>query len=160
MTYDDDSNCGRRLPPFPYGLPSGVASKQATRPIGTLGDGRVQEQLRRHGSAESYVEAIESKDASLTIATTSEDRGGEQKYLTKLTTDGRDNLNEINGNEFHSKSRWEGGKLVTTVTGDRGMQLVEVRSLSSDGKTQTVETYMGQAGGTPQMKRVMQKKSR
>jgi hypothetical protein len=49
------------------------------------------------------------------------------------------------------------GKLVTTVTGDHGMQLVEVRSLSSDGKTQTVETHMGQAGGAPQMKRVMQK---
>lgn len=46
---------------------------------------------------------------------------------------------------------------MTTVTGDRGMQLVEVRSLSSDGKTQTVETYMGQVGATPQMKRVMQK---
>jgi hypothetical protein len=37
------------------------------------------------------------------------------------------------------------------------MQLVEVRSLSNDGKMQTVETYMGQAGATPQMKRVMQK---
>src|ERR1017187_242238 len=105
----------------------------------------------------SYVETIERKDAGLTIATTSEDQRGEQKYLTKLTTDGRANLNEINGNEFHSKSRWEGGKLVTTVTGDHGMQLVEVRSLSSDGKTQTVETHMGQAGGAPQMKRVMQK---
>jgi hypothetical protein len=105
----------------------------------------------------SYVETIESKDAALSISTTSEDQRGEQKYLTKLTTDGRDNLNVINGNEFHSKSHWEGGKLVTTVTGDRGLTLVEVRSLSSDGKTQTVETYMGQAGATPQMKRVMQK---
>jgi hypothetical protein len=103
----------------------------------------------------SYVEAIDQKDPALTIATTSEDQRGEQKYLTKLTTDGRDNLNEINGNEFHSNSHWDGAKLVTTVTGDRGMQLVEIRSLSADGKTQTVETYMGQAGATPQMKRVM-----
>jgi|ERR1035438_208758 hypothetical protein len=105
----------------------------------------------------SYVETIESKDATLSISTASEDQRGEQKYLTKLTTDGRDNLNVINGNEFHSKSHWEGGKLVTTVTGDRGLTLVEVRSLSSDGKTQTVETYMGHAGATPQMKRVMRK---
>ena len=105
----------------------------------------------------TYVEVIESKDASLSISTTTEDQRGEQQYLTKLTTDGKDNLNVINGNEFHSKSHWEGGRLVTTVTGDRGLTLVEVRSLSSDGKTQTVETYMGQAGATPQMKRVMQK---
>ena len=105
----------------------------------------------------TYVETIETKDAALSIATETEDQRGEQKYLTKLTTDGKDNLNTINGNEFHSKSHWDGGKLVTTVTGDRGLTLVEVRSLSSDGKTQTVETYMGQAGATPQMKRVMRK---
>jgi hypothetical protein len=105
----------------------------------------------------TYVEVIESKDASLSISTDTEDQRGPQQYLTKLTTDGKDNLNVINGNEFHSKSHWEGGKLVTTVTGDRGLTLVEVRSLSSDGKMQTVETFMGQAGATPQMKRVMQK---
>jgi hypothetical protein len=105
----------------------------------------------------SYVETIESKDASVSISTSTEDQRGPQQYMTKLTTDGRDNLNTINGNEFHSKSHWEGGKLITVVTGDRGLTLTEVRSLSSDGKTQTVETYMGQAGATPQMKRVMQK---
>src|ERR1035441_7825447 len=58
----------------------------------------------------SYVETIERKDAGLTIATTSEDRRGEQKYLTKLTTDGRDNLNEINGNEFHRSEERRVGK--------------------------------------------------
>jgi hypothetical protein len=105
----------------------------------------------------TYVETIESQGAALSISTDSEDQRGEQKYLTKLTTDGKDDLNIINSNEFHSKSHWEGPKLVTTVTGDRGLTLVEVRSVSADGKTQTVETYMGQAGATPQMKRVMLK---
>lgn len=105
----------------------------------------------------TYVETIETHSSALSISTDAEDQRGEQKYLTKLTTDGKDNLNMINGNEFHSKSHWDGPKLVTTVTGDRGLTLVEVRSLSADGKTQIVETYMGQAGATPQMKRVMQK---
>jgi hypothetical protein len=105
----------------------------------------------------SYAETIEHKGSVLTIATTSEDGRGVQSSFTKLTTDDRDSLNEINGNEFHSKSHWEAAKLITTVTGDRGMQLVEIRSLSADGKTQTVETYIGQVGPAPQMKRVMQK---
>ena len=108
----------------------------------------------------SYVEVIDQKDPVITITTTSEDQRGESKSFMKLTTDDRENLNEINGNEFRSKSHWDGAKLITTVTGDKGMRMVEVRSVSGDGKTQTVESYMGEVRGTPQMKRVMQKSDR
>jgi tRNA G10 N-methylase Trm11 len=108
----------------------------------------------------SYVEVIYQKDAVITITTTSEDQRGEMKSFLKLTTDDHENVNEINGNEFRSKSHWDGAKLMTTVTGDRGMRMVEVRSVSSDGKTQTVESYMGEARGNPQMKRVMLKSER
>jgi hypothetical protein len=108
----------------------------------------------------SYVEAIDQKDPVITISTTSEDQRGEMKSFMRLTTDDRENLNEINGNEFRSKSHWDGANLITTVTGDRGMRMVEVRSVSADGKTQTVETYMGEVRGNPQMKRVMLKSER
>src|SRR6266404_3619357 len=108
----------------------------------------------------SYVEVIDQKDPVITITTTSEDQRGEMKSFVKLTTDDRENLNEINGNEFRSKSHWDGAKLITTVTGDRGMRMVEVRFLSADGKRQTVETYMGEVRGNPQMKRVMLKSER
>jgi tRNA G10 N-methylase Trm11 len=108
----------------------------------------------------SYAEVIYQKDAVITITTTSEDQRGEMKSFLKLTTDDHENVNEINGNEFRSKSHWDGAKLMTTVTGDRGMRMVEVRSVSSDGKTQTVESYMGEARGNPQMKRVMLKSER
>jgi hypothetical protein len=50
--------------------------------------------------------------------------------------------------------------LITTGTGDRGMRMVGVRSVSADGKTQTVETYMGEVRGNPQMRRVMLKSER
>jgi hypothetical protein len=108
----------------------------------------------------SYVEVIDHKEPNLTISTTSEDQRGEAKTFMKLTTDDRENLNDINGNEFHSKSHWDDGKLITTVTGDRGLRMVEVRSLSLDGKTQTVETYMGEIRGAPQITRVMERSAR
>ena len=108
----------------------------------------------------SYVEVIDQKDPVITISTTSEDQRGGMKSFMKLTTDDRESLNEINGNEFRSKSHWDGAKLITTVTGDRGMRMVEVRSVSADGKTQTVETYMSEVRGNPQMKRVMLKSER
>jgi hypothetical protein len=90
----------------------------------------------------------------------SEQQRGEMKSFMKLTTDGRESLNEINGNEFRSTSHWDGPTLITMVTGDRGMRMVEVRSVSADGKTQTVETYMGEIRGNRQMKPVMVKKDR
>jgi hypothetical protein len=40
------------------------------------------------------------------------------------------------------------------------MRIVEVRSVSADGKTQTVETCMGEVRGNPQMKRVMLRSER
>lgn len=102
----------------------------------------------------TYVETIEQKDPVFTVNTTSRDDRGESQMFLKLTTDDRDCINEVNGNEFHSKSHWEAGKLVTSVKGDRGLSMVEVRSLSADGKTQTVETFMGQRSGAPSMVRV------
>jgi hypothetical protein len=38
--------------------------------------------------------------------------------------------------------------------------MVEVRSVSTDGKAQTLDTYMGEVSGEPQMKRVMMKSER
>ena len=108
----------------------------------------------------SYVEVIDHKEGVITISTTAEEQRGQTKSFLKLTTDGRENLNDINGNEFRSASHWDGPKLITTVTDDRGMRLVEVRSVSADGGTQTVETYMGEIRGNPQIKRVMVKKDR
>ncbi|HWD00481.1 MAG TPA: hypothetical protein VG456_27175 [Candidatus Sulfopaludibacter sp.] len=97
----------------------------------------------------NYQETIQQKGPVVTIS-------GANLFL-KLTTDDRECINEVNGNEFHSKTHWEGAKLVTTVTGDRGLSMVEVRSLSADGKTQTVETYMGQTRTGSPMVRVEEK---
>jgi hypothetical protein len=108
----------------------------------------------------SYVEIIDQKEPVITISTTSEDQRGATESFMKLTTDDRESLNEINGNEFRSKSHWDGAKLITTVTGDKGMRMVVVRSVSADGKTQTVETYMGEVRGNPQMRCVMVKSER
>lgn len=106
----------------------------------------------------SSQETIDHKDPVLTITTVSEDARGKSTGFLKLSTDGRENVNDIGGNEFHSKSHWESGKLVTVITGDRGMTMTEVRSLSADGKTQTVESFMGASRGTPMATRVMDKK--
>jgi hypothetical protein len=106
---------------------------------------------------QTCVETIEHKDPALTITTVSEDPRGQTRSFLKLATDGSESVNEVNGNEFHSKSHWESGKLVTVVTGDRGMTMTEVRGLSPDRKVQIVESFMGTSRGTPMATRVMEK---
>ena len=105
------------------------------------------------------VEVIEHKESSLVISNTTEDARGTITSYMKLTIDNRENINVINGNEFRSKTRWEGDKLITQVTGDRGLSMTEVRSLSADGKTQMVEMYMGEVRGDPQIRRLLERKA-
>jgi hypothetical protein len=102
-------------------------------------------------------ETIQYKEPTLTIATVNQDARGQTKSFLKLATDGTESVNDINGNEFHSKSHWEAGKLVTVVTGDRGLTMTEVRGLSADGKIQNVESFMGTSRATPMATRLMEK---
>src|SRR5436190_1661577 len=54
----------------------------------------------------SVEDVIEHKDPTLVITSTQTDQRGETKTFLKLTTDGKENLNDINGNQFRSTSRW------------------------------------------------------
>jgi hypothetical protein len=73
----------------------------------------------------------------------------------RLTTDGKDNLNIVGGREMTAQTRWDGGKLVTLVSDPRGMQFTEVRSLSEDGRVQTIEGFMDPSRKQAMFKRVM-----
>jgi hypothetical protein len=70
-------------------------------------------------------------------------QGEEKTFESRYTADGKENVNEgFRGNSVKSKTHWEGAKLVTesvmeTPNGTR--ETKEVRSLSEDGKTMTVE---------------------
>jgi len=89
------------------------------------------------------VDVIEHKEPTLVISNTTEDGRGTMTSSIKLTTDNRENINVVNGNEFRSKTHWDGDRLIIQVTGDRGLSMTEVRSLSADGKTMSVESARG-----------------
>ena len=97
----------------------------------------------RGGMFDSLV--IEHKDPELIIKRKMNLPSGEERTTqSKYTTDGKDNTNEgFRGMTSKSKTHWEGDKLVTESTREtpRGtIETKEVRSLSADGKTMTVES--------------------
>jgi hypothetical protein len=100
---------------------------------------------------------IEHNEPNLTIRRKMSFQGEERTQELKYTTNGKKNTNEgFFGTTTESKTHWEGDKLVTESTADtpRGvMETKEVRSVSADGNTMTVEmtTKGGPREGTRKM---------
>lgn len=107
----------------------------------------------RGGTFDSLV--IEHKEPKLTIKRKMHLPSGEERTAElKYTTDGESNTNEgFRGMTSKSKTHWEEEKLITESTMETQMGIIEtkeVRSLSADGKTMTVEmtTKGGRREGT------------
>ncbi|MSO23632.1 MAG: hypothetical protein EXQ58_10360 [Acidobacteria bacterium] len=89
-------------------------------------------------------------------------QGEKRTPESRYTTDDKENVNEgFRGSSVKSKTRWEGTRLVTesvmeTPNGTR--ETKEIRSLSADAKTMTVETTIKGGFGEGTRKLVYNKK--
>ena len=93
--------------------------------------------------------AIQQSDSALDITAHSTFQGKDQESTTHLDLTGSPATNESPmGGPNETVSKWDGGKLVTTWTGESavaGKKTVrtETRSLSADAKVLTVESVRG-----------------
>ena len=92
---------------------------------------------------DEVIEVIDHHEPTLVVNTTTTQSGREQKRSVRYTTDDAENINMVCPATMKTKSHWEGNSLVTIVRDERGLQLTEARTLSKDGKTETVETDFG-----------------
>ena len=113
-------------------------------------------------SPDGFVQVIELDDPHLRITTTSKDWTAAEARAGRLVrkpiaitlfaltipelstnTDNQETVQKYGPGQLRSKTRWEGDNLVTDWTLERDGQAAQtgtwVRSLSSDGKTQTLE---------------------
>lgn len=117
---------------------------------------------------------IEHSGTTLKIKRVTKTEQGERVEERTYTTDGKENINQVAGfgrgggggtpSEFKSKSKWEGSKLVIkgsttreTPNGPITIETTEVRSLSEDGKTLTVEITTSTPQGDRTRKEVYNK---
>ncbi|HXF04103.1 MAG TPA: hypothetical protein VNM72_01655 [Blastocatellia bacterium] len=109
---------------------------------------------------------IEHQEPTLKIKRIIRTEQGERTQELVYTTDGKENKNPgMRGAEVKSKSKWEKGKLVTkasqtieTPQGTVDLEITEIRSLSEDGKTLTVEITTVTPMGERKRKEVYVKK--
>ena len=106
--------------------------------------------------------SITHNDDALVVKRKFEFQGEERSFESRHTTDGQENVNEgFRGSSVKSKTHWEGATLVTesvmeTPNGTR--ETKEIRSLSADGKTMTVEVTSKGGFGEGTRKLVYSKK--
>jgi hypothetical protein len=108
--------------------------------------------------AESATEVILQHGDMVDITLTENGAGRPNNPMQiRLSTSGKPTVNTVGPNTFTSTTRWDHGKLVTFVEGDRGQHMTEVRELSPDGKTLTVTGYHQDELKKPHYVRVMTK---
>ncbi len=76
--------------------------------------------------------------------------GSVETIVFKCRTDGKLGTSRLNGNEVRGKARWQGDNLVIESwiqTGERSVHLCDYWSLSSDGKTLSMEHSNDDVGG-------------
>ncbi len=93
---------------------------------------------------------IQQSDSSLDITTSTTFQGRDEDSKIHYDLTGKPVTNELPmGGPSETVSKWDGGKLVTTWTGESavagGPKVVrtETRSLTADGKAMTVESVRG-----------------
>jgi len=107
-------------------------------------------------------QTIDQSDTSLDVTTHANFQGKDDDSKTHYDLTGKPSTNESPmGGPAETVTKWQGGKLVTTwssesaVAGGPKIVRTETRSLSTDGKTMTVESVRG---SNPAMVMVFEKK--
>jgi hypothetical protein len=110
---------------------------------------------------DSAMELINHQEPRLTITQIWKNADGEHTLVWQLTTDGAENITQVNEIEIRSRTGWEDSKLVTDWKMKSGANLTEgknVRFLSEDSNTQTVKVRQRSGGGEIEQHLVFVKK--
>ncbi len=98
---------------------------------------------------------LEGINLSMTTVqkTTQRDSTSELKY----TTDGKESINKVTNGDAKGKAHWEGDALIiesSQMNGPQELKSREVWTVSSDGKTLTIQTHLTLPQGGVDVKQV------
>jgi len=92
---------------------------------------------------ESRTRVVDHKEPKLKISETTKGQRGEFTFEREITTDGQENKSSMGPNEYVSKSRWDGKRLITEGTlklqDGTNIDIKETTELSEDGKVMTLK---------------------
>src|SRR5581483_5486754 len=112
----------------------------------------------------SAFEIIDDKEPNITITrtVTELDEDGKERtreWSIKMTTDDKETVNQTEGYTERITAHWNSDRLIINEVHEnsRFPRNIEFRSLSKDGKTMTVEVYVGRVEGQPVITEVFER---
>jgi hypothetical protein len=109
---------------------------------------------------DSRTDVITHKDPSLSAKVTAEGARGKQEFTANYTTDGKEAVNKMGEREIKSTVKWAGSSLVVSskfVFNDADVVGEANWTLSSDGKTLTINQHYASSLGDVDQKFVFEK---
>ena len=103
---------------------------------------------------------IVHEDPKLRNSVKQSSQAGEFEFEASYTTDGKECVNQMFGNDFKSTLKWDGDALLIESTGhfgDNDITINEKWTLSEDGKTITIARTFKSAMGEGEQKVVLEK---
>ena len=109
---------------------------------------------------DSITEKVAHEDPSIKINIAQVGGQGDMTYDMAYTTDGKECVNTVGGNEFRTTLKWEGDDLVADTKGSfdgNDFTAKDRWALSDAGKTMTITRHISTAMGEFEMKLVFEK---
>lgn len=108
----------------------------------------------------SETDVVDHQEPRVTLKVTADTAQGKGEYTITSTTDGKEAVNRMMGQEVKTTTTWEGNNLVANLQlslqgNDVTMKRVYV--LSADGKTLTVNSHLASAMGEMDQKMIYEK---
>jgi len=103
---------------------------------------------------------VEHNDPVIKIKVSAESAQGKQDYVIDSSTDGKEHINKVGGNDVKTTALWEGGNIVSTAKltiQDQDVTIKNTYVLSEDGKTLTVNSHLASAMGETDQKMIFEK---
>jgi|SRR5580700_11374196 hypothetical protein len=109
---------------------------------------------------DSRSDTITHADPDLTDSFAQKGQNGEVTADLKYSTDGKETINSVHGNQIKCTAQWEGEELVIdgkTAFNGADVTLKDRWSLSGDGKTLTIQRHVNSPMGETDQKIVLEK---
>ena len=109
---------------------------------------------------DSIIEKVAHEDPSIKINIAQVGGQGDMTYDMAYTTDGKECVNTVGGNEFKTTLKWEGDDLVADTKGSfdgNDFTAKDRWALADAGKTMTITRHISTAMGEFDMKLVFEK---
>lgn len=124
-----------------------VAAQSKPNVTGTWKMNAEKSKFERGGPSAITVK-FDQQESTLRETLTLTNQRGEQAHNFSYTLDGKESLQQLEGREIKTTAKWDGASLLIEFKNDEGFNFSRKITVSSDGKTMTMDVKQSTSNGS------------